>query len=461
MADYKNDIDKYLKGELTPAEMHALEKKALNDPFLADALEGVQPLQAEDLVADLNQLRHSVHKRIQKKNAGSWLWIGRIAAGLVLLAVSTYLIVTISNRSDEKASDNLALNKQKELIPAPQVKDLPSSTRDSSDSQSGDAFSSKTPGREELKKEKSIPSERPSGARSRADESLAEIPSEKPLVNETDEVEEERTSIQTERIQTEDKLALDEPEEVQPSSTGEESKSKKNELLEEDLSNVARKKSVVGAPARTPSDTDNVTRRIVRGKVSFSDDGTGLPGVNVLIQGTNEGTVTDVQGYYQIPVNEAEPTLLFSFIGFTNKEAKADKDEVNVQLDADVSELSEVVVVGYGSKDIEFLPSAPTVMELATPEGGRKVFKQYLEKNVRYPEQALKNKVEGKVTIQFTIGTSGQLSDFRVLRGIGYGCDEEVIRLIKEGPKWYPTKKNEAPIRDRVRVRMRFALPKK
>jgi TonB family protein len=100
-------------------------------------------------------------------------------------------------------------------------------------------------------------------------------------------------------------------------------------------------------------------------------------------------------------------------------------------------------------------------MELATPEGGRKAFKQYLEKNLQYPEQALKNEVEGKVTVQFTIGMTGQLSDFKVIRGVGFGCEEEVIRLIKQGPKWSPTKKNEAPVKDRVRVRMRFSLPKK
>ena len=100
-------------------------------------------------------------------------------------------------------------------------------------------------------------------------------------------------------------------------------------------------------------------------------------------------------------------------------------------------------------------------MELAGPEGGRKAFKQYLESNLRYPEEALKNQVEGKVTIQFSVGLTGQVTDFKVIRGIGFGCDEEVIRLIKAGPKWSPTKKNEEPIKDRVRVRMRFALPKK
>jgi hypothetical protein len=47
------------------------------------------------------------------------------------------------------------------------------------------------------------------------------------------------------------------------------------------------------------------------------------------------------------------------------------------------------------------------------------------------------------------------------LKGIGYGCDEEVIRLIKEGPRWVPTRKNKEPVRDKVKVRLRFALPKK
>ena len=51
MADYKHDIDKYLRGEMTPAEMNALEKKALQDPFLADALEGAQQLSPGDFAA--------------------------------------------------------------------------------------------------------------------------------------------------------------------------------------------------------------------------------------------------------------------------------------------------------------------------------------------------------------------------------------------------------------------------
>jgi TonB family protein len=98
---------------------------------------------------------------------------------------------------------------------------------------------------------------------------------------------------------------------------------------------------------------------------------------------------------------------------------------------------------------------------MAAPAGGRKAFKQYLETNLRYPEQALKNNVEGKVTVQFTVESNGKLSDFKVLKGLGYGCDEEVIRLIQQGPAWSPSKRSTEPIRDKVKVRLRFSLPKK
>jgi TonB family protein len=125
----------------------------------------------------------------------------------------------------------------------------------------------------------------------------------------------------------------------------------------------------------------------------------------------------------------------------------------------DIAQLSEVVVVGYGAEKKE--EDEYPLVEMAYPVGGRKAFKEYLMKNLKYPDQALNNEIEGKVTIQFTIETTGRLSEFRVLKGIGYGCEEEVIRLIKEGPKWSATKRNAEPIKDRVKVRMKFALPKK
>jgi TonB family protein len=198
--------------------------------------------------------------------------------------------------------------------------------------------------------------------------------------------------------------------------------------------------------------------KVVTGRVT-GEDGEGLPGVNVMIKGSSIGTVTNATGDYQITLQENDK-LVFSFIGYTGQEADTKKDKLDVQMDVDAAQLSEVVVVGYEpafDKDEE----RAEALELASPEGGRRAFKQYLEKNLLYPQQAIVNKVEGRVTIQFTVESTGLLSDFSVVKGIGSGCDEEVMRLVRQGPKWFPSKRSNEAVRDRVKVRMKFVLPKK
>jgi hypothetical protein len=89
MTDHGHDIEKYLKGELTPAERHALEKKALNDPFLADALEGAEQIKAADFSNDVTQLNEQIAR---KKTFSVWMWTARIAAGLAFIIVSTFIV---------------------------------------------------------------------------------------------------------------------------------------------------------------------------------------------------------------------------------------------------------------------------------------------------------------------------------------------------------------------------------
>lgn len=461
MDDYTDDIDKYLKGQLTPAQMNALEKKALNDPFLADALQGIGSLDSGQLHSDIQDLQGRLARKIHSGTT-TWMWTARIAAGLLILATSSFLIFFISNRQ-EKTNKNLALNKE-ERSGDEQVQPLPPAIADSAApglSALPEASEQKT---EELSEP--VPAPRPlADARSRAQQPVEEPPAkdsrteseefDREVVDEMEAVdskiaealrEKEKTASSVRPQSVPSQITLEEATKVEPAPKNDDA--------------VAKRKAISGARvAEGSAASPSVTRKIVRGKVTFSDDGTGLPGVNVLVKGSNEGTVSDSQGNFQIAV-EGQPTLQFSFIGFTTEEVEASSDELNVKLDTDVSELSEVVVVG-GTDDVGFLPSTPSIMELAAPEGGRRMFKQYLEQNLQYPQAALENHIEGKVTVQFNIDMTGQLSNFRVIRGIGFGCEEEVIRLIKQGPKWSPTKKNEAAIKDRVRVRMRFALPKK
>jgi TonB-linked SusC/RagA family outer membrane protein len=88
--------------------------------------------------------------------------------------------------------------------------------------------------------------------------------------------------------------------------------------------------------------------RSVSGKVTSADDGSSLPGVNVLVKGTSLGAVTDADGNYSLSV-PANAALLFSFIGFQSQEvAVGDRTIINVSLTSDVQQLSEVVVTALG-----------------------------------------------------------------------------------------------------------------
>lgn len=87
--------------------------------------------------------------------------------------------------------------------------------------------------------------------------------------------------------------------------------------------------------------------RNVNGRVISSEDGTPIPGVNVLIKGTTVGTVTDANGNYSLPVPHNASHILFSFIGLATQEVPISQTEVNVTMEQDIAELNELVVTGY------------------------------------------------------------------------------------------------------------------
>ncbi|HEU5290405.1 MAG TPA: SusC/RagA family TonB-linked outer membrane protein [Cyclobacteriaceae bacterium] len=89
--------------------------------------------------------------------------------------------------------------------------------------------------------------------------------------------------------------------------------------------------------------------RTVTGRVTSTEDGSPIPGVNVLLKGTSAGTATDADGKYSLPVPASGGSLIFSFIGLESKEiAIGDRAVVDVSLALDVTQLSEVVVTALG-----------------------------------------------------------------------------------------------------------------
>ncbi len=88
--------------------------------------------------------------------------------------------------------------------------------------------------------------------------------------------------------------------------------------------------------------------RNVKGIVISEEDGKPIPGVNVVVKGTTIGTVTDVNGSYSLTLPNNASTLVFSFIGLVTQEVAISKPDLSVRMQLDVTQLSEVVVTGYG-----------------------------------------------------------------------------------------------------------------
>jgi Ca-activated chloride channel homolog len=102
-------------------------------------------------------------------------------------------------------------------------------------------------------------------------------------------------------------------------------------------------------------------QRTIVGKVTSAEDGSRLPGVNVILKGTTTGTITDYLGNYQLKIPTQGGTLVFSFIGMKPFEQKIGiGNRIDIALQLDVTELSEVIIVGYGTVEKRSVTSAAT-----------------------------------------------------------------------------------------------------
>ncbi|MEM9391526.1 MAG: von Willebrand factor type A domain-containing protein, partial [Bacteroidota bacterium] len=97
---------------------------------------------------------------------------------------------------------------------------------------------------------------------------------------------------------------------------------------------------------------DAIDDKQITGRVTSAEDGSPLPGVNVILKGTAIGTVTDIDGKYSLMVPDGiEPVLVFSFIGLATQEVKVGSGtSINVKLSPDMTGLSEIVVSGRSRK---------------------------------------------------------------------------------------------------------------
>lgn len=105
-------------------------------------------------------------------------------------------------------------------------------------------------------------------------------------------------------------------------------------------------------------------------------------------------------------------------------------------------------------------PNEPFTVVEEMPEfpGGQEALFAYIAKELKYPEEAVENGVQGVVFVTFVVEADGSISNPKVLRGIGYGCDVEAHRVVKGMPNWTPGKQRGEAVRVKYNLPIRFKL---
>lgn len=135
--------------------------------------------------------------------------------------------------------------------------------------------------------------------------------------------------------------------------------------------------------------------------------------------------------------------------------------EVDVAFTLDI-DISDETVEDY--IDHSLPPEEPVDIPVVFPEtqpsfpGGIEAFYQYVSETVNYPPSAIRRGISGKVFVEFVIDRDGALSELKIVKGIGGGCDEEALRVIQNSPRWNPGKQRGRPVRVRMVVPITFTL---
>lgn len=136
------------------------------------------------------------------------------------------------------------------------------------------------------------------------------------------------------------------------------------------------------------------------------------------------------------------------------------EESIEVDLDIELTEeaiVEELVIAEAPVEEVaeevftiaEVMPSFP---------GGNSEFYEYISQNLKYPRKALKANVEGKVIVRFVVAENGDISEIEVLKGIGFDCDEEAVRVLQSSPKWVPGQQRGKNVKVRVMVPLTFDI---
>src|SRR5690349_4778952 len=136
------------------------------------------------------------------------------------------------------------------------------------------------------------------------------------------------------------------------------------------------------------------------------------------------------------------------------------EEEIKVNLDIEVTQDTKVEeIVVKAEEPVEETDEIFTIVEeSASPKGGMGAFYKYVTEKMKYPPQARRMGIDGKVFVEFVVNKDGSISDVKAVKGIGAGCDEEAVRVVQSAPSWTPGKQRGKAVKQIMVLPITFKL---
>lgn len=438
------DIEKYWKGQLSAAEQHAMEKSALEDPFLADAMEGYeekalapQPV----IIPDNDELKKRLAERIAKKEEVAVIkfpwW--KVAAVLIVFAGAGWIYISVNNKAkNQSVAKNDEIKKETPVIAKEDTVPITTGIPAITDTLHDVA----------VNKLHSVP-EKATSLKEKHREAATENDNA-PVVSAKAPVPAHRQAATARQADTTNEKNDEVAKLTDKKKTAD--KSVTSDLPEQRVQGISTdeyKANDVASPGRAAN-----TPNIFNGNIT---DQANKPVANASIQipNLNVATQTDKKGYFSFKAQDTVLSVSIASVGFeTQNFHLRNKATLNqIILKPAQNNLGEAVVVqsnGAERKKESTAQSKDISIKIldAEPVIGWTAYNDYLQKNKKTTDDT-KN-IHGNVVVSFEVH-SKLVNNFRIEQSLDEDLDAEAIRLIKEGPAWKLLRGKKATVTVTVR----------
>jgi hypothetical protein len=442
------DIRQYLSGKLTPLQMHAIEKAALDDEFLAEAIEGYEGIKEESWKKGLISLQNKfataqneakVIALVPRKKNTWW----KIAAAVLLIATTAAISYIVINKKDNR---EIAQKTGLEKINAPadplrETASVPETVTPGAKTEQTDF---KTQQLSDSKKDNAVLSYQKNNT-------AADTRSDSAFVYTAPPVQIGKETVKQSAGRMEEDIAQNKPAataaapQVNYFNSIEKKTSELNTVANNNgviNNSYDKSKEVLGYSSAFKKEQP-LTQKFSAQVVGL--DNTPLPYANISIKSENFGTYADVKGNFNLVSTDSSLTVEVKAAGYQPRfytlQSFAQQNKI-VLLEEDATARYKTVTGNVASGDF----AKTRVSRKATllkdsvvnvePADGWDNYNTYVNNNIDIPDDILQKNIHGQVELSFDVRSNGTITNIKVDKSLCDNCDELAKRLIEQGPQW-------------------------